>query len=85
MIEPVSVMSEAPARAMPKSATFARPSSSTMTFCGLRSRWTIAAPVREPGRPEDLRRQVGRRAGSSAPWSRTTSLSVRPAMNSIAM
>ena len=34
-------MSDAPARAMPKSVTFARPSASTMTLCGLRSRWMI--------------------------------------------
>ena len=27
-------------RAMPKSASFARPRTSTRTFCGLRSRWT---------------------------------------------
>ena len=39
MIEPVCVMSDAPARAMPKSVTFARPSASTITLCGLRSRW----------------------------------------------
>ena len=42
MIEPVCVMSEAPAaRAMPKSVTLARPSSSTMTLWGLMSRWMI--------------------------------------------
>ena len=40
MIEPVSVMSDAPARAMPKSVTLARPSSSTITLCGLMSRCT---------------------------------------------
>src|SRR5947208_1999909 len=39
MIEPVSVMSDAPARAIPKSVTFARPSSSMITLCGLMSRW----------------------------------------------
>ena len=39
--EPVWVISEAPARAIPKSLTLARPSASTSTFCGLRSRWTI--------------------------------------------
>ena len=50
--EPVWVISEAPARAIPKSATRARPSRSTSTFCGLRSRWMIPcswanfAPVR---------------------------------------
>ena len=40
--EPVAVMSEfSPPRAIPKSATRARPSSSIRTFCGFRSRWTI--------------------------------------------
>ena len=39
MIEPVSVMSEAPARAIPKSVTLARSPSSTITLCGFRSRW----------------------------------------------
>ena len=39
MIAPVSVMSEAPARAIPKSVTLTRPSSSTITLCGLMSRW----------------------------------------------
>ena len=33
------MISETPARAMPKSVTLARPSESTITFCGLRSRW----------------------------------------------
>ena len=38
--EPVWVISETPARAMPKSVTIALPSSSTITFWGFRSRWT---------------------------------------------
>ena len=38
--EPVWVISETPARAMPKSVTVALPSASTITFWGLRSRWT---------------------------------------------
>ena len=39
--EPVWVISETPARAIPKSVTTALPSASTITFCGFRSRWTI--------------------------------------------
>ncbi len=39
--EPVSVMSDAPARAIPKSVTLTRPSSSIITFCGLMSRCTM--------------------------------------------
>jgi hypothetical protein len=38
--EPAWVISDTPARAMPKSVTIALPSASTITFCGLRSRWT---------------------------------------------
>ena len=38
MIEPVSVTSEAPARAIPKSVTLTRSSSSMITLWGLRSR-----------------------------------------------
>jgi hypothetical protein len=36
----VSVPSPAASRAMPKSASFGRPSSSKRTFAGFRSRWT---------------------------------------------
>jgi hypothetical protein len=39
MIEPVSVISEAPARAIPKSVTLSSSSVPTMTLWGLRSRW----------------------------------------------
>ncbi len=39
--EPVWVMSETPARAIPKSVTIALPSASTITFWGFRSRWTM--------------------------------------------
>ena len=42
MIEPASVIwLAAPARAIPKSITLTRPSPSTITLCGLMSRWTI--------------------------------------------
>ena len=39
--EPVWVISETPARAIPKSVTTALPSPSTITFCGFRSRWMM--------------------------------------------
>ena len=39
--DPVWVISEAPALAIPKSATRARPWRSTSTFWGFRSRWMI--------------------------------------------
>ena len=41
MIDPASVIWLVPARAIPKSATFARPSRSTITLWGLMSRWMI--------------------------------------------
>ena len=85
MIDPVCVMSEAPARAMPKSVTFARPSSSTMTFCGLKSRWmTPRRCAKRAARRIWIVRSIAR-AGSSAPCSRTSCLSVRPSTYSIAM
>ena len=40
-MEPASVIWLAPARAMPKSVTLTRRSSSIITLCGLMSRWTI--------------------------------------------
>ena len=83
--EPVSVMSDAPARAIPKSVTFARPSSSTMTLCGLMSRWTMP---RRCAKRAAWRIWIVRSAasdGSSAPWSRTICFSERPGRNSIAM
>ncbi len=85
MIEPVSVMSEAPARAIPKSVTRARPSSSRITLWGFKSRWMT---------PRLCAKRAARRicvtmsmavCGSSAPCSRTTVFSERPATYSIAM
>jgi hypothetical protein len=85
MIEPVSVMSEAPTRAIPKSTTFARPSSSTSTLCGLRSRWTIPCRCANEVAVRIWIVRFAASRGSSAPCSRTISLSVRPRTYSIAM
>ena len=63
MIEPVSVMSEAPARAIPKSVTFARPSSSTITLWGLSVAVDDPAPVGKARRLEDLDHEVDRPVG----------------------
>ncbi len=85
MIEPVSVMSEAPARAIPKSVTLASPASSTITLWGLRSRWMI--PRRWANRAA-LRIWIVMsiaRIGSSGASSRISCLSVRPGRYSIAM
>ena len=85
MIEPVSVMSEAPARAIPKSVTFTCPESSTITLCGFRSRWIT------PWRWANLAAlriwiviSIARIGSSGASW-RTSSFSERPARYSIAM
>ncbi len=85
MIEPVSVISEAPARAMPKSVTLAWPFSSTITLCGLKSRWmtpwrwakAAAARICSPSSTTCC-------SGSGASLA-TMSLSVRPRRCSIAM
>jgi hypothetical protein len=41
MIAPVAVIPEFPTLASPKSVTLGSPHSSSITFAGLRSRWTI--------------------------------------------
>ena len=85
MIEPVSVMSDAPARAIPKSVTFARPSSSMITLWGLRSRWIT---------PRRWAKRAALRicsaismavSGASGPVSVMNCLSERPSRYSIAM
>ena len=85
MIEPVSVMSEAPAFAMPKSVTFARPSPSTRTLCGLRSRCTIPRRCAKRAARSTPIVQSMARTGSIGPVSWTSSRSVRPVTSSIAM
>ena len=85
MIEPVSVMSDAPARAIPKSVTFAWSESSTITLWGLRSRWMI--PRRWANRAARriwIAMSIAR-IGSSGASSRISCLSERPGRYSIAM
>ncbi len=81
--DPVWVISEAPARAMPKSVTRARPSASTITLPGLRSRWTIPRSwaKRAPAR-------IWRVISTASPTERPRSIrsfSEAPSTNSIAM
>ena len=84
-MEPVSVMSDAPARAMPKSVTFARPSASTMTLWGLRSRWMIPRLcAKRAARRIWMARSIAR-PGSTWPSFLTSCLRVTPSRNSIAM
>ena len=85
MIEPVSVISEAPARAMPKSVTFACQASSTITLWGLKSRWITwwrwaNAAAARIWRPRSITVSWG-----SGAWVFTISLSVLPGRYSIAM
>ena len=85
MIEPVCVMSEAPARAIPKSVTLARPSSSTMTLWGLRSRWMIPRRwAKRAARSTWMVRSMAS-SGFSGACSVTTSFSERPRRYSMAM
>ena len=85
MIEPASVISDAPARAMPKSATFALPASSSITFCGFRSRWTTPRRWAKLAARRICTPMSITRVWSSGPCSSTTSFSVRPGRYSIAM
>ncbi len=85
MIEPVWVMSDAPARAMPKSVTLARPSASTITLWGLRSRWMIPRRwAKRAARRTWMVRSMAR-SGSSGASCWTIVFSERPSRYSIAM
>src|SRR5437764_1418437 len=85
MIEPVSVISDAPARAMPKSVTFTFPCGPTITLCGLKSRWITPRLWAKPAaRRIWMPRSMARSCVSGA--SRLMrSLRVSPCRNSIAM
>ena len=85
MIEPVSVMSEAPARAMPKSVTLAWPESSTMTLWGFRSRWITPRRCANRAALRIWMVMSMARSGSSGASSRMSCLSERPGRYSIAM
>ena len=85
MIDPVSVMSEAPARAIPKSVTLTTPSPSTIAFWGFRSRWiTPRWWAKRAARRICVTRSMAR-TGSSAPSSVTRFFIERPSRYSIAM
>ena len=81
--EPTWVISEAPARAMPKSVTVAFPSSSTITFCGLRSRWTTPWRWAKPAASSTWRTS-GTACSGVSPWS-IRAFSERPSSSCIAM
>ena len=85
MIEPVSVMSDAPARAIPKSVTFAWPESSTITLWGFRSRWMIPRRWANRAARRIWTAMSIARIGSSGASSRISCLSERPGRYSIAM
>ena len=85
MIEPASVISDAPARAMPKSVTFALPASSSITLCGFRSRWMTPRRWAKLAALRIWMPMSMTATWSSGPCSAMTSLSVRPGRYSIAM
>ena len=86
MIEPASVICEAPARAMPKSVTFSRSSGPSEDVVRLDVAVDDPVAVREPQRREDLARVGDRLGGSEArPLVRISSLRLRPSTTSIAM
>ena len=85
MIEPASVIWLTPARAIPKSVTFSRPSASAITLCGLMSRWTT--PFRCANRSAESTWRVAAIASGigSGPRATTSSFRLRPSRYSIAM
>ncbi len=85
MIEPVSVISEAPARAMPKSVTRGTPSPSTITLCGLKSRWITPLRCAKAAAPRIATPRSITFIWSSGASFCTTSLSELPVRCSIAM
>jgi hypothetical protein len=84
MIDPASVICEAPARAIPKSVTFRRSPPMRM-LCGLTSRWMI--PCRCAKRSASRISSVNAIACGigSGPRVRMSSLRLRPSMTSMAM
>ena len=85
MIAPTSVMSEAPARAMPKSVTFTLSSSSRITFCGFRSRWITLRRCAKRAATSICFVIAIARAGRAGRRATISSFSVRPSQYSIAM
>ena len=85
MIDPVSVISEAPARAMPKSVTFAWPFVVDDHVVRLEVAVDDAVAVRERGGGEDLQAEVDHLLLGQRRLGATMSFSVRPRRCSIAM
>ena len=84
-IEPASVISLAPARAIPKSATLTRPSRSTSTLCGLMSRWMIPFLCAYRSAARIWRVYEIATGTGHGPRVTISSFSVRPSMYSITM
>ena len=85
MIEPASVICDAPARAIPKSATFRRSSCPIRMLCGLMSRWTIPFLCANRSAARIWRVWAIACAGRSRPLARISSFRFRPSISSIAM
>ena len=78
-------MSDAPARAMPKSVTFTFSSSSRITLCGFRSRWITLRRCAKRDATRICFVIAIARAGSSGASRTITCLSDSPSQYSIAM
>ncbi len=92
MIEPASVICEAPCRAIPKSVTFSRGSfaftcwsAETSTLCGLMSRWMIPWRCAKRRASSSCLAYPIAVCTGSAPWVMISSLRLRPSITSMAM
>ena len=86
MIEPASVIwLVVPARAMPKSATLTRPSWSTITLCGLMSRWMIPLRCAKRSAARIWRAYEIATGTGQGPRATSSSFSVRPSTYSMTM
>jgi hypothetical protein len=83
MIEPASVICDAPARAMPKSVTFSR--SPIRMLCGLMSRWMIPCRCAKRSASRISWVYASACAIGSGPRVMMSSLRLRPSITSIAM
>ena len=85
MIAPSSVIWLAPARAIPKSVTLTTPSPSTITLCGLMSRWMTPLRCAYRSAARICRVYAIATGTGQRPRERISSFSVRPSTYSMTM